>query len=944
MNKEVYWKQLLGVLLTLVVIGLASCINENLENRMMSTDSLNFSISISDKWINGTNTRSFEQSLPETEPYQFNNSNLWLITSTTPNNDTSLFNIPKEQTRATTQTNTNFYSSFSVYAYVYTGNDWDAATDRKIYINGDNATKTNDIWSCNPARFWPGSEYNMKFYAFAPHNLDISWTNETPTISYTVNTDAKQQKDILAATTETPGKKDGSLELEFQHLLTAINITATDHLNRTITKVKFSGIKSSGTYTLGNTTWTPTGNDTEISCILENGTQLNETTPVDIISDSDGTTFMMIPQILGSNAKIEVTFDNGETLSAPLVGEWIRGTRHIYKVSATSIVWEYLLETNIMNSFYYDGETVNQLFNVLSCKTKGNNESRISVPWSAKFVREITDGDGGVTYEEIMADDSDYPNWIEDITTESDDSFSIYEVYSGTAKADPPINKHLEKLKNAQSINITSGKTPYNLSSTSGNNTLVERTANCYIVNAPGTYSFPLVYGNAIDIAKNPAYPFYNTSAYISSATGEYALENFVNHTNAAITDPYIANNSNCIPTDAVLVWQDSENLVSNIQFIDGGSAESHRITFDVQQSYINEGNAIIAIRNANGTIMWSWHIWVTDYVPFLTEITPTYDPSHTQKDKLVQSYDKLPAHTYTTMGVPLGWCNANHYKGNSVLMQFTQAESGKTAIIEVRQQTTTFKGDAPYYQWGRKDPMLPFGRYSFGEIYKDQKTHYTDYSNYKFAVANVSSTIGTAIQNPNVLYWYLIETSNWSWCDINGTIYGKTSFINLWDADNTIFYGNTPETNNYIIGEKTIYDPSPAGYIIPPNGAMNGSTYNGKNAPSSSFGVKYNSPYTAYTDVNTNRGWILYCNGMNSVQGPNGYDKSGGVIFIPGLSNRGTNTGTVITSADNNDSVYHSNTTSAPNRTISVSFYSYINTQGRSGWALGAAVRPIRE
>ena len=37
---------------------------------------------------------------------------------------------------------------------------------------------------------------------------------------------------------------------------------------------------------------------------------------------------------------------------------------------------------------------------------------------------------------------------------------------------------------------------------------------------------------------------------------------------------------------------------------------------FDVDHSTIRQGNAVVAVLDASGMIMWSWHIWVTDYVP----------------------------------------------------------------------------------------------------------------------------------------------------------------------------------------------------------------------------------------------------------------------------------------------------------------------------------------
>lgn len=62
-----------------------------------------------------------------------------------------------------------------------------------------------------------------------------------------------------------------------------------------------------------------------------------------------------------------------------------------------------------------------------------------------------------------------------------------------------------------------------------------------------------MVYGNAIKDGGT------NASAYTSQSSGTYVLKTFVNHLDAAITDPYIYNNAGCTPLDAVLVWQDEE-------------------------------------------------------------------------------------------------------------------------------------------------------------------------------------------------------------------------------------------------------------------------------------------------------------------------------------------------------------------------------------------------
>lgn len=139
-------------------------------------------------------------------------------------------------------------------------------------------------------------------------------------------------------------------------------------------------------------------------------------------------------------------------------------------------------------------------------------------------------------------------------------------------------NPHNSKLQIAEDINVQTGKTPYNLSNSSGEET-VENTANCYLVNAPGIYSLPLVYGNGI---KNGN---FNTPAYNKP--------HFRNHLDKQISNPYIYNNSQCNPTDAILLWQDEENLVTEVRL----SSDKKRLEFKVDGSTIRQGNAVVAVR-----------------------------------------------------------------------------------------------------------------------------------------------------------------------------------------------------------------------------------------------------------------------------------------------------------------------------------------------------------
>ncbi|MBQ3381781.1 MAG: Ig-like domain-containing protein, partial [Bacteroidales bacterium] len=88
-------------------------------------------------------------------------------------------------------------------------------------------------------------------------------------------------------------------------------------------------------------------------------------------------------------------------------------------------------------------------------------------------------------------------------------------------------------------------------------NTVSRTTANCYVVSKPGFYKIPMVYGNAI---KNGA---TNRGAYVSLASGETILTNFLDHKGAGIgtgndaKDPWVSQKYSISKTG--LIWQDSE-------------------------------------------------------------------------------------------------------------------------------------------------------------------------------------------------------------------------------------------------------------------------------------------------------------------------------------------------------------------------------------------------
>lgn len=376
------------------------------------------------------------------------------------------------------------------------------------------------------------------------------------------------------------------------------------------------------------------------------------------------------------------------------------------------------------------------------------------------------------------------------------------------------------------------GETPYNLSNSKGEST-IQNTANCYIVDAGGYYSFPLIYGNAISEGKNP-----NSDAYNSS--------NFKNYLNQNITQDSIKAD---IPAGhkltPKLIWQDAESLIDpatikyDADLFDGKGG----ITFQI--GTIQEGNAVIALidedadededvrfqRNtiAGGNIyglsgstkaVWSWHIWAT-----------RFNSDDYEKEIRILNQSEKP---YDLMPVNLGWCsggkNIVYHKRRKCDITFKFGDQTIVRTIEQYPHIVLPRGDHPYYQWGRKDPFVGtnisggnkerwlhdgtkyevWSQYNPPRLYNEPEKetepgsgkYIRDWHNDKRH--KTIECLNVLIKNPDK--WHNanrepkdgIDPDN-SNPDLNGFKSLNESFYDLWS----------------ISGKKTIYDPCPPGYQV---------------------------------------------------------------------------------------------------------------------------------
>lgn len=668
-------------------------------------------------------------------------------------------------------------SDFGVYASLGSTGDymWNVEVER----NGDS-------WA--PAReyLWPG-DGALHFNAYAPYTAAIAdegitvmpdATAGSLALSYVTPAAAENQTDLLVAVPVDAASSP--CHLNFNHAMGAVRFaTGAKMPPCTVKEIILSGVLSTGVLDLESGDWSSLGSATSFTlapdkelAVGSDGAYVAAGTAI----NDDEHTLMLIPQTLGEDATLSLTVEsNGSptTYTASVAGMTIiAGTTLTFHLSAGR---DSQLILTILDS---DGKPVTALktaytggvhhFTVNSHYTDANG-TITPIEWEASFLD--ADGNPGASA----------PDWIISFPAEGSGDTEC------TMTADMPepvfmaMNEHTARLRSAADINSSTGTERYNLASSTGG-AAVENTANCYVINAPGKYSLPLVYGNAI---KNGA---ANSAAYVSTRTRSTLLKNFVNHLGNAITDPYIYNNSGCTPADAVLVWEGRLNMVRDVAL----SADGKSIEFDIPAASIRQGNAVVAVCDKNGTVMWSWHLWVTDVKPSDSWVS-------VDNGSVVYSLQQC------NLGQIYGG-DVTQFLPSAVTVRFTQKNVPEgnqplTVDIPVSQETATITTPNchPYYQWGRKDPMISGIKEFYDAAHNELDGIHILTADFG---TNHLAEIEASIQHPGVFY----HSTEDNLSDVS------PFYQNLWNINmaNPSLSASNPQN------VKTVYDPCPVGMKVP--------------------------------------------------------------------------------------------------------------------------------
>ena len=282
-------------------------------------------------------------------------------------------------------------------------------------------------------------------------------------------------------------------------------------------------------------------------------------------------------------------------------------------------------------------------------------------------------------------------------------------------------------------------------------------------------------------------------------------LSPFLNHTGQGITDPWLKNNTGVNPTTATLLWQDAKGLITNV------TLDGDYVKFEVTSTFADlvEGNALIAVTDGTD-ILWNWHIWITEVTEDqnINSSDAAYGNVYAGQTMAATLIGKkvvensIPSVTDAKIAAFLGLCDLS-VSPKEIKIEFVQEGTEATEIVTLTQKGL-FDMNAPFYQFGRKDPL----RFQKG-INGDDRTVFKDL----YTITNEKLTdssfpaFSTSILKDAVFEGIRIPLGQ---CKNNGV---DAKYFNLWAARLT-----RPGRYDAVRADKTktVYDPCPAGYRVP--------------------------------------------------------------------------------------------------------------------------------
>lgn len=705
---------------------------------------------------------------------------------------------------------------------------------------------------------------------------------------------------------ENLGQDNKIVKLRFYHILTAIRFAQGKMpVGTTVKNITLTAIKNSGNYTPGNNaigSWSSqTGN---ITYTINANQTIDTYAPENVYIDHGNVMFLM-PHTLDAAATLTIVLNDGvsdHTVSCSLNGDvWLPGYTVTYKLSVGKLREGYYLVVEPSSDYDSSVNKTVPVENATSTTTetkKGmgadsyegtSSQSGHFFIHSFRNSKDYSQGASGVNVFDNVGwqvvgfadtNDNDYttatytPNntnaklWVSALTGWNASCSDPDEV-----QAEQPGGMKQEVLYTMNSVsgternhatilsnnnNVTEG---FNLSTNLPNGSSLDgdkmpgysydhrslniyNSANSYIVNAQGTYRFPLVYGNSY---QNGVARTLSMNTLVDHAGHAIRHANILEQVNS-YEDVLIEDRTTYLTTEEQAAGGETKKRYSRIRY--GGANHTDEITLDliwqdvsglftvnpsgfvrvptesetgfanftVNSANLQPGNGVIALKgrrrtivvdkvfNGSGTllsetvvssttadqahaeILWTWHIWVTDEVYPNSDASsvasnyPQYDSN--TASKIPSFYDAGGVATGNRiLPVNLGWVPDN--------MSFSKYDR-REIWVKIKQ---TESEEVIYFKLCREvNQQAVSGTstiYQWGRPTALPMTKHLDASNrtlYNASSALPSSTFTATVLSPQ------------------DAIMSPTKAAVGWN----------PATNYWSESSKTLYDPCPPGFRMP--------------------------------------------------------------------------------------------------------------------------------
>ena len=716
-------------------------------------------------------------------------------------------------TKATEKTTWADAEQFGLRAYA-SGNDYDSEFD--YFGTNKSATyhTSTGTWDMSENLYWPTSRNLVKFYAWWPYdagNVQPEFDGNDKFLTYTVPTDPTQQQDLLYATTNQLNVigSHGVVPLQFKHALTAVVFKGADaELNISIKKITLKNVWCKGEFNMDSESWMADKSDPSNKKIIsfnayheyrgyyvspyedQNGwyyknnegdawtleeDAVERKTPV---LNDNGNLLMLMPQDMidadgTTRRKVEFTLTDDRTIEIdlPQTPAWTPGATVIYTLQKGGKLafisgGSYNQTTSQPDPFVYSRKLID------AWRYKNNTDGtfvKVRSKWKVTRIRRYIVNSSPATLEPESV--AIIPNG------DPIDSASTYGIYgflpSGVDYA------HAKNLNtwNSAVCEEYGGINAYSWAGTVGYPAPVQKVESRYstkeVIDA--ALREKAVVGSSSEYHDLSATATAN--CYIVEAPGYYKFK-AVKGNNFNNEPP-----QNLNLTDATFSYvADNANIIDDTVLPDPISLEGGYVKFKTKESPdLEHGNVIITASNG-GTTLWQWHIWVTDSANW-----------HPAEERTIHSSVGGATTNYIFHPVSLGLGYTGYHADHN----------------EYRIRLDVAVTDDDYNlltgRWASSDHITLLRNPSSIE-----EGYY--YATYKWGDAVPRSLVGhggspingvgrfpvPAFSNPSPVS-HPLEYDTWN---------ASANF----DGPYTATYGVT----------KTIYDPSPAGWHVPPPQATN--------------------------------------------------------------------------------------------------------------------------